>query len=71
LPSEDKKDIKEMRDKKTTGDNGVPGDVLKLFGEDGTRLMTQLINIHETGKCCKNFNEVTMIALTLSDRAWY
>jgi hypothetical protein len=63
LPSEGKKDIKEMRDKKATRDNGVPGDVLKLLGEDGPRLMIQLINIHETGKCCKDFIEVIMIAL--------
>jgi len=27
------KAIKEMRDKKATGDNDVPGDVLKLLGE--------------------------------------
>jgi hypothetical protein len=38
------KAIKEMRDKKATGDEDVPGDVLKLLGEDGLRLMTQLIN---------------------------
>jgi hypothetical protein len=30
-----KKVIKEMRDKKAIGDDDVPGDVLKLFGEDG------------------------------------
>jgi hypothetical protein len=52
-----------MRDK-ATGDNGVPGDVLQLVGEDSLRLMTRLINnIHETGKCCKDFIEVTMTAL--------
>jgi len=32
-----------MRDKKSTGDD-VAGDVLKLLGEDGLRIMTQLIN---------------------------
>jgi len=32
-----------MRDKKATGDD-VPGVVLKLLGEDGLRIMTQLIN---------------------------
>jgi hypothetical protein len=26
--------IKEMRDKKVTGDDDVPGDVLKLLGKD-------------------------------------
>jgi hypothetical protein len=39
------KAIKEMKDKKATGDDDVPGDVLKFLGEDGLRLMTQLINI--------------------------
>jgi len=34
----------EMRDKKATGDNNVPADVLKLLGEDGHRIVTQLIN---------------------------
>jgi len=34
----------EMRDKKTTGDNDVPVDVLKLVGQDGHRIVTQLIN---------------------------
>ena len=33
-----------MRDKKTTGDNDVPVDVLKLVGQDGHRIVTQLIN---------------------------
>jgi hypothetical protein len=28
------KTIKEMRDKKSTGDDEVPADVLKLLGED-------------------------------------
>jgi hypothetical protein len=44
LQSEVEKTIKEMRDKKATGDDDVPGDVLKLLGEDGLKLMTQLIN---------------------------
>jgi hypothetical protein len=44
LQSEVEKAIKEMRDKKATGDDDVPGDVLKLLGEDGLKLMTQLIN---------------------------
>jgi len=29
------KAIKKMRDKKATGGDDVPGDVLKLLGEDG------------------------------------
>jgi hypothetical protein len=43
LQSEGKKAIK-MRDKKATGHDDVPGDVLKLLGEDGLKPMTQLIN---------------------------
>jgi hypothetical protein len=58
------KAIKEMRDKKATGDDDVPGDVLRLLGEDGLRLMTQLINsIYVTGEWTRDLIEVTMIAL--------
>jgi hypothetical protein len=58
------KAIKEMRDKKATGDDDVPGDVLKLFGEVGLRLMTQLINsMYVTGEWPRDFIEVTIIAL--------
>ena len=47
---EAQKAIKEMRDKKGTGDDDVPGDVLKLLGEDGHSIETQLINnIYERG----------------------
>ena len=43
------KSIKYMKDKKPTGDEDALGDVLKLLGEEGLRLMTQLINnIYET-----------------------
>jgi hypothetical protein len=56
--------IKEMGDKKATGDDDVPGDVLLLLGEDGLKLMTQLINsIYVTGEWPRDFIEVTMIAL--------
>lgn len=48
LPSEVEKAVKGMRDKKPTGDEDVPGDV--LLGEDCLRVMTQLINrIYDTG----------------------
>ena len=61
--SEAEKAIKEKREKKATDDD-VPGDVLKLLGEDGLRIMTQHIyNIYETGEWMKDFTEVTMIAL--------
>jgi hypothetical protein len=39
------KPVKDMRDKKATGHDAIPGDALKLLGEDGLRLMTQLISI--------------------------
>jgi hypothetical protein len=56
LPSEVEESIKGMRDKKATGDDDVPGDVLKLLGEDGLTLMTQLINsIYVTGEWPKDF----------------
>jgi hypothetical protein len=62
LHSEGEKIIKGMRDKKATGDDDVPGDVLKLLGEDGLKLMTQLINnIYVTGDWPRDFIEVTMM----------
>ena len=52
-----------MRNKKATGDDDVPGDVLKLLGEGGLKIMKKLINtIYETGEWPKDFTEVTMIA---------
>ena len=33
-----------MRNKKATGDDDVSGDVLKLLGEGGLKIMTKLIN---------------------------
>jgi hypothetical protein len=51
-----------MRDKKATGDDDVPGDILRLWGEDGLRTVTQLIDkLHESGEWPKDFTEVTMI----------
>ena len=53
-----------MRNKKATGDDDVPGDVLKLLGEGGLKILTKLINtIYETRPWPKDFTEVTMIAL--------
>ena len=58
------KAIKEMRNRKATGDDDVPGDVLKLLGEGGLKILTILINtVYETGQRPKDFTEVTMIAL--------
>jgi len=57
LQSEVEKAIKEMRNKKATEDDDVPGDVLKLFGEGGLKIMTKLMNtIYETGEWPKDFN---------------
>jgi hypothetical protein len=45
-----------MKDKKATGNDDVPGDVLKLLGENGLKIVTQLINnICETGDWPKDF----------------
>jgi hypothetical protein len=63
LSSEVEKVIKEMRDKKATGDD-VPVEALKLLGDDGLSFLTQLINnIYESGEWPKDFTEVTMVAL--------
>jgi len=51
LKSEVEKAIKEMRNRKATGDDDVPGDVLKLLGEGGLKILTDLINtIYESGE---------------------
>ena len=64
LQSEVEKTIKEMRNRKATGDDDVPEDVLKLLGEGGLNILTKLINtIYECGEWPKDFTEVTMIAL--------
>jgi hypothetical protein len=48
--------IKEMKEKKASRYEVVPGDVLKLLGEDGLQQMTQLINIiYETEECPKHY----------------
>lgn len=44
LQSKVEKAIQEMRVKKVINDADVPGDVLRLLGEDGLKLMKQLIN---------------------------
>jgi hypothetical protein len=48
-----------VRDKKAKGDDDLPEDMLKLVGEDGLRIMTQLINnIHESGDWPKDFTRI-------------
>ena len=45
------KAIKEMRNRKATGDDDVPGNVLKLLGEGCLKILTKLIyTIYETGE---------------------
>jgi hypothetical protein len=68
--SEAEKAIKEMRDKKSTGDDDVPVEASELLGDDGLNLLTQLINnIYESGEWPKDFTEVTMIALKKKPKA--
>jgi len=62
--------IKEVRNKKVTGEDNVPGDELKLFGEGGLKIMTKMFNtIYETGEWPKDLTEVTMIALKKKPQA--
>ena len=64
------KAIKEMRNRKATGDDDVPGDVLKLLGEGGLKTPTKLINtIYETGEWPKDFTEVIIIGLKMKTQA--
>ena len=46
LQSEMEKAVKEVRNRKATGDDDVPGDVLKLLGEGGLKILTKLIYTH-------------------------
>ena len=70
LQSEVEKAVKEMRNRKATGDDDLPGDVLKLLGEGGLKILTKLINtVYETGEWPKDFTEVTMIALKKKTQA--
>jgi hypothetical protein len=69
LKSEVEKAIKEIRNKKATDDD-VPGDVLKLMGEGGLKMMMKLINtIYETGEWPKDFKQVTMNVLKKKPQA--
>jgi len=48
-----------MKNKKATGDDDIPGDVLKLLGGGGLKVMTKLINtICETGEWPKDFTKL-------------
>ena len=53
-----------MRNRKATGDDDKPGDVLKLLGEGGLKILTKLSNtVYNTGEWPQDFTEVTMTAL--------
>jgi hypothetical protein len=70
LQSEVEKATKEVRYRKATGDDDVPGEVLKLLGEGSLKILTKLINtIYETGEWPKNLTEVTMSALKKKTQA--
>ena len=70
LQSEVEKAIKEMRNRKATGNDDIPGDVLKLLGEGGLKIMTKLSNtIYKTEEWPQDFTEVTMIALKKKTKA--
>lgn len=56
--------------KKATGDDDVPADVLRLLGETWSQTMTQLMyNIYETGEWSMDFIEVTVIASQKNPKA--
>ena len=63
LQSEVEKVTKKMRNKKAAGDDDyVPGDVLKLLGEGGLKIMKKLIStIYETGEWAKNITMLFVI----------
>jgi len=59
-----------MRSKKAAGDDDVPGDLLKLLGKGGLKIITKLINtIYENGEWPKDLTEVSMIALKKKPQA--
>jgi hypothetical protein len=59
-----------MTDKKAREDDEVNVDRLKVVGEDGFRIVMQLLNnIYETGECPKDYTEVTTIVLNKNPKA--
>ena len=50
MRSEVEKAINEMRNKKATRDDDVPGDVFKLLGEGGLKMMILINTIYQTGE---------------------
>ena len=64
LQSEVEKAIKKMRNRNANGVDDIPGDMLKLLGEGGLKILTKLSSkIYNTGEWPQDFTEVKMIAL--------
>jgi hypothetical protein len=64
------KATKKIRNKKATEDDDVPGDVFKLLGEFGLKIITKLINnIYESGEWPKVFTAVSVIAVKKKPQA--
>ena len=59
-----------MWNRKATGDDDIPGDVLTLLGEGGLKILTKLSNtIYNTGEWPQDFTEVTIIGLKKKTKA--
>jgi hypothetical protein len=59
-----------VRNKKATGDDALPVDALTLWGENGLRLMAQLISsLYETGQWPKDFTEFPITTLKKKPKA--
>ena len=69
MQSEVEKAIKEMRNKKATGNDNIPGDVLKLLGKFGLKMMKLINTIYENEEWHEDFTEVTMVALKKKTQA--
>jgi len=70
LQSEVEKAIKKMRNRNANGVDDIPGDMLKLLGEGGLKILTKLSStIYNTGEWPQDFIEVKMIALKKKTKA--
>jgi hypothetical protein len=66
LQSEVEKAVKEMWNRKATADGDVPGDVLKLLGGGGLKILTKLINT-----IYQRFSNFFQVGTTLLVRMFY
>jgi hypothetical protein len=58
------KALKEMRNRKATGDDDIPGDGPKLLGKEVLKILTELSNtMYNNGEWPQDFTEVTVIVL--------